>query len=681
MRRTLVFLLLCGCGEAEIGAPGDVDPATPIAEPGPPPAGGGAAGGGATGGGGAEPPAQPPPPPEPVCEALPGVVTAASKVKGFLTGLALTSEEIAQLQNGAELETLIGGWQAMPEARPKRERFLATALQQDQFSRDALEDLFDEGNFNLYQQYDRMLVENLRESFTRTALHIVEEGLPFDRIASTQTFMMTTAMMELLAFWDVYVLDDEGERSYRGVPDFDAATFHAERDIPVVNSFDPDHPDFMHFSYPELAEDCPNRPSVEVTNRNRHMAVFRYLFGRPTGNRCLGNDTTPWIRESDFSDWRLVTIRRPTGDEPVDSWLDLPAMRQRSTLVLDTPRVGFFTTPAFTGTWLTNDSNSFRLNLNQALIVALGQSFEEEDVIIPAFDDALDDEHANPSTSCYGCHSRLDPMRQFFRQSYSVFNGHQTNPAVISANAEFLFSGVRETGVGVEALGRILAGHPDLPRAWVQKLCTHVNGHACPDGDAFEAVETAFVESGLDFLTMERTLLASPLVTGTECIEGGTGAEVGITRARHLCSILGNRLDFPRACTFNRRVRDLIPSIPDDAFSRAAVEPVVITEDDIFIRSAEEKICEELARDRVGEDEFPIGEPQVTLQRIVEGLMGLAPNHPQHDAMLGHLQAHFDLAKARLETTNDNDYRNRREALRSSFMLGCLSPFVVGMGI
>jgi len=679
----LLLSVLVGCGQAEIGAPGVEEPESPVARPGVPVEGGGGPieGGGGTEGGGGETPVEPPPPPAPVCDALPDVVTAASKVKTFLTGLALSENEIDMLRDGAELEPMIGAWQVLPEARPKRARFLATTLQQDEFSKDALEDLFDEGNFNLYRNYDEMLVANLRDSFTRTAVHVVEEGLPFDRIASTQTFMMTTAMMELLAFWDVFVIDDAGDESYRGAPDFDVVTFHADRDIPAVNSFDPSHPDFMHFSYPELQEDCPNRPLVEVTNRNRHMAAFRHMFGRPTGNRCLGKQTTPWIRESDFSDWRLVTIRRPAGDEPVDSWLDLPAMRQRSTLVLETPRVGFFTSPAFTGTWLTNDSNSFRLNLNQALIVALGQSFEEEDVIIPAFDDALDDAHANPSTSCYGCHSRLDPMRQFFRQSYSVFNGHQTDDAVIATSAEFLFGGVRETGVGVEDLGRILAGHPDLPRAWVQKLCTHVTGHACPEGEAFQAVEQTFIDSGMNFLSMERALLASPLVTGTECIEDGTGAEVGITRSRHLCSLLANRLDFPEACSLNRRVRDLVPSIPDDAFSRAAVEPVVITEDDIFIRSAEEKICEELARDRIGEDDFPIDEPEASVLRIVEGLMGLAPNHPQHDAMLGHLQDHYAQAKERLEASSGNDYRNRREALRSSFMLGCLSPFVVGMGI
>lgn len=623
----------------------------------------------------------PNPEPEPVCEALPTQLTAASKVKTFLTGLALDPEEVQALQEGADLEVLVGQWQALPQAEPKLFRFLATTLQQDEFSGDALEDLFDQGNFALYQNYDEMLTQNLQESFSRTALHIVQQGLPFDRIASTQTFMMTTAMMELMAFWDVYILDDAGDRAYRGQPDFERVVFHAERNIPVVDSFNPEHPDFMNFSYPELSQDCPNLPSIEVSNRNRHMAAFRHMFGRPNGARCLGKNTTPWVRPEDFSDWRLVTIRTPNGDEPVDSWLDLPSMRQDTTLVLDTPRVGFFTSPSFTGTWLTNDSNSFRLNLNQALIVALNESFEEEDVIIPAFDDALDDAHANPSTSCYGCHSRLDPMRQFFRQSYSTFNGHQTNPEVIATNAEFIFAGIRETGVGVEDLGRILAAHPDLPGAWVQKLCTHVNGHACPTGEVFQAVEAAFVESGMDFLTMQRALLASPLVTGTECIEGGTGAEVGIARSRHLCSILANRLDFPQACAFNGRVRDLVPSIPDDAFARAAVEPVVITEDDIFIRSAEEKICEELARNRIGQDGFPINDPEATVLRIVEGLMGLSSNHPQHDAMLGHVQSHFESAKAQLDEASGNDFANRRDALRSSFILGCLSPFVVSMGI
>jgi hypothetical protein len=693
MQRSLVVLvaLAAGCGESGlIGTPTRTvepsiggtdapppslpiddpnDPVDPVDDPEPPVD---------------DPPDDPGPPPEPefscAPDELPSLISGATKVKTLLTGLPLTDDEIATLQGPTDLEALVQDWLETDTARAKVYGFLRTALQQDALDVDGFSAMFDEGRVRLGAFEDDLLT-NLGESVARTALRFAFDGTPFHRIYTTDTFMMTTAMMVTFAYWDARLVDDAGDVTYRGQPPIPSVTVHQDRDIPRGDSFDPAHPDFLHFSVPEMANRCPNQPTV-VQERKPELLAFKLMFGRADGNQCFGSNTQAALTENDFDDWRMVRIRAPEGEESVDSWLDYQAMRTKNVLRVGTPRVGYFSSPAFLGLWLTNDSNSHRVTTNQALIVGLGRSFEEDGAIIPAFEDALDDEHAVPGTTCYGCHSSLDPMRQFFRQSLSIWNNEQTDPSVIDIPAEFTFAGVSEVGSGIGDFGDILSRHPEMPKAWLEKLCYFANGEACPTRSAaFEAVLEDFTEADYDFTVLLNRALSSPLVTGTECIEGGSGPLASISRARHLCTTLAQRLEFPQACSFNRNVRDLVSSIPDDTYARASVSPITIREDDIFIRSAEEKICYELARNRIGQDAFPINDPPLTLSRLVEQLMGYALTHPQHDTMLGVMNDHFTTAEARAKELGAGNYAARREALRSAFMVACQSPSVVGMGL
>ncbi|NJK88313.1 MAG: hypothetical protein HC923_02245 [Myxococcales bacterium] len=619
----------------------------------------------------------------PACadDELPSLVEGLGKTKSLLTGGALDDAEIAQiLTEGADPRSLVEAWLDEPMAKETLLRFFGTALQQDGLEMEGFATMFDEASMNLGGDYEGRLIRNFRESLPRTMLQVMEAGEPFSRVVSTRGFMMTTAMITTLAYWDARPVDDAGVGRYRGIPAIDRVTFHRDRVIARADSFNPSHPDFMHFSQPEMDANCPGNGAYS-RDRKADLHAYRVMFGRADNEICSDEDVEPLMTPQDFEDWRWVEVLPATNPGSRTSWLDVSAIRSSSQLRTGTPRVGFFTSPAFLGGWLTNDANAFRLNLNQTLIVALGRSFEEQDVAIPAFDDALDGEHAVPGTSCYGCHSRLDPMRQFFRQSFTVWNHEQMDAEVEAIPAEFLFAGVRASGFGVEALGDILASHPQFPRAWVQKVCTTMTSSECPEGAEFDAVAAAFVESGLDFRVMLVELLVSPLVTGHECVENGSGMATSIRRSRYFCQLLEERLDFPSACSFSRTVSDLVESIPDDGFSRAAVEPVIISQDDLFIRSAVEKICEQLAKNRVRTELFPVNEPQVALTNIVERLMGLAPSHPHHDEVSTLLSEHFAEAQAQALLINGgNAYRARQTALQSAFMIGCASPQVAGIG-
>ena len=106
-------------------------------------------------------------------------------------------------------------------------------------------------------------------------------------------------------------------------------------------------------------------------------------------------------------------------------------------MVVTLPRAGFFTTPAFFANWQTNGSNQHRVTMNQTLIVALGKSFDGNGSTVPISENGLDEEHAS-DPACYACHRTLDPMRQFFRQSFTIQYGQQTDAGVIAQNGRIL---------------------------------------------------------------------------------------------------------------------------------------------------------------------------------------------------------------------------------------------------
>src|SRR6185312_12563763 len=85
----------------------------------------------------------------------------------------------------------------------------------------------------------------------------------------------------------------------------------------------------------------------------------------------------------DYATWVPVTIRKPNAGETTTAPTAITTLTAGQTLILNTPRVGFFTTPTFLAGWQTNVTNQARVTVNQALIVALNHAFDGTEVAQP----------------------------------------------------------------------------------------------------------------------------------------------------------------------------------------------------------------------------------------------------------------------------------------------------------
>ena len=164
--------------------------------------------------------------------------------------------------------------------------------------------------------------EALNESLIRTAERIIDDGEDFRSIVTTNTWEMTTTTLLALKM----------------------------ADNPMVLK--------------------PNG----VWPKNHGINDIRYV---------TNDDHALYDREADSEDWRTVTlVHTPDSTDMMteEEMLDpdnaerLRAIPDGGSIALRTPRVGFFSSPAFFQTWLTNRDNDFRVTINQAMIVATGMT-------------------------------------------------------------------------------------------------------------------------------------------------------------------------------------------------------------------------------------------------------------------------------------------------------------------
>ncbi|MFT5359435.1 MAG: hypothetical protein ACI9KE_006678, partial [Polyangiales bacterium] len=199
-------------------------------------------------------------------------------------------------------------------------------------------------------------------------------------------------------------------------------------------------------------------------------------------------------------------------------------------------------------------------------------------------------------------------------------------------------------------------------------------------------VVRAFVESDYDFKTLVRTLFSSSLVTNAECIDGSTGDNASISRTRHFCSALSNRLGVSDVCgrrllldadrtSLREANAPLVSTLPNDTFSRGGQDPLTVSDINLFVRATYERICANTAAEMVGAHSLlsPTDE-EASLTFLTEQLMGLPPGDPRHDAARAILRAHLDEAKLTEDVTD-------ALALQSTFTLACLSPSLIGVGL
>ena len=633
-----------------------------------------------------------------------------NKIKTILTGLPLTPEELTLLSSQPdELQGMIDTWFATPEASNILRRFFKTAFQQDQIDPDGITMMIARNNLNWgrfgRQSVAELLLDNMQQSFARTALRIVREGRPFNDVVTTESFEMTTALLAFYALLDQRHVDEQGRvfaRPMDEVTDFVALRNRAD-EPPIEEQLDPNSPNFMRIWIPNFNDLCLPDNATEFTfqenafnRRDKIFWVFSTLVGRPDrffnreanagrpGNPCRAGTVrrTPLLREADFSDWRTVRFRDPGLQETPTRFYNLNVLRQATDLASYADRVGFFTTMGFFGTWPTNEDNAARVTLNQTLITALGASFDGT-TVSDFSPPNLNSEHSAPGSSCYGCHQTLDPMRDFIRHSYSPSYGEQHDENRMNLEAHFVFRGVRETGSGVEDLATIIAGHPDFARAWVQKLCFFANAEACPEeSEEFTAVVNRFEESNLDFAVLVRELFSSSLVTNAGCMaEPGTGHNRSISRRDQFCAQLSNRLGIQDICgldtlplarsTLQRNMATAVASVPVDTFGRGEPDPINIAETGLFTRATREVVCTTVAERAFGAVFGEMGRDEA-LRAMVSRVMGLPENDPRHPGAFWILEDHVVDGVALGET--------ERVALQSALVLACMSPGIAGVG-
>jgi len=522
--------------------------------------------------------------------------------------------------------------------------------------------------------------------------------------------MMTPALMEFYAFLDSWQVDDAGKVNDRflaanpGVTSVSATS----RVIPFADSVNPASPDFMQFTYPGLAAldakvpGCFTDPVVQ-TKGPLGLVVQRILQGsldgrkNPDGGKAcppVGGVAAGPIAGNDFTAWKMVTTRAPKGKErPTDFW-DLGHLRSSSELVLQVPRVGFFSTPAFFANWQTNTSNQMRVTMNQALIVALGAAVDGTDATHPPTTPGLDTVHAG-APACFSCHQTLDPTRAIFASAFSWNYHNQTEGSFSSQPGMFQFQGVTKEVNSLDELGTVLANHPLFAQAWVQKLCYYANSRKCDASDPeLQRIVEAFKTASFSWSVLVRELLASPITTNAKITKtlSDQGEVVAVSRRDHWCAALNVRLGFDDVCGLKATagekgsktiasVSQIVSGMPSDGYGRGSVAPVLPNDPSLFYRAGAENICESIAELVIDPQtvKFPDAKSWVSTQadaaipELVSLLMALTPSDPRSAPAVDALKAHYAAA---LQTG-----ANAADALKSTFVVACLAPSSLSIGL
>jgi hypothetical protein len=372
---------------------------------------------------------------------------------------------------------------------------------------------------------------------------------------------------------------------------------------------------------------------------------------------------------------------------------DLDDLRATSELVLGTEYVGFFGTLGFLMQWTTNDANEHRVTANQTLIVGLGRSFDPGVVNSPIDELENDELHAAPGTECYGCHSTLDPLRDFFRQSYTYWGSARVDGMGDNEDIPMLASlavdGEVVDGVGVGDLGAAIASSSRFAPAWAEKMCGLVNAGHCDASDPeLTRIAEAFAASNHDFHTLLRELLSSPIVTYQERTQTWEveGAAVGTALQDDYCRRLQNRAGIHDACALldeldaqpgeREQIVGYARVLSQIGYPRGAVEPDQPIVPTLFSTAGSESLCERLATEFLGGGGSNLFEPDQREEAIdffLHELMGVWREDPRAAELREVLDAHWDSI---VESGESEEV-----ALQSTFALACSAPQTTALGL
>lgn len=654
-----------------------------------------------------------------------------AKVKNLLVGEPPTDAEVKSVESDpTQLASLIQQWQQLPEYQTKMLRFFELALEQTQVGLTDFADQAYPQQLDANQYTGAALLENMQESYARTANYFVQNNQPLTNVITSHQVMMTTAMKETYAFLDAWEVSDTAASDAAGAqgkisvvdhwkqanPTQDITVEQSAGPIPFSESIDPTSPNYMHFYYPDLATadsmipGCGQDPLVFAAKPTggyqgaSAMVLHWLLLGALEGHTGTGGvkctqyggklqDTQ--FMTGDFSDWQLVTIRQPMQGEATTTFYDLPTLRTATTLVLNQPRVGFFSTPAFAANWQTNTSNTMRVTTNQTLIVALGSSVDGTDSTTPPSLPGLDTVHVTQA-ACEGCHKQLDTTRSILAANWSWNYHQQLDTNYSSQPGLFAFRGVINTNIKtIDDFASTLASHPYFAPGWVQKLCYYANSSPCVATDpVFTKIVNDFQSSNYNWNKLVVELLSSPIITNaSSTLTSQTNGEiVAVSRRDHLCAAINARLGFTDVCglsatTTRQYAATTIPQVaaglPSDGYGRGSVVPVLPNLPTLFFRAGTENICETLAGETIdvtaknaqpGVKTWSSSDPASAISDFVGIVMGLVPSDPRYGQAQTLLTDHFNQAKGQSGITPT-------AALQSTFVAACLAPSAVSIGM
>jgi hypothetical protein len=629
-----------------------------------------------------------------------------AKVKDILVGLPPTEQEIGAVEvDPTQLGTLVDGWMKLPQYDQKMLRFFELAFQQTQVTATDFADQAYPQQIGVNTTTIPLLTQNAQQSFARTMQELLSQGAPLTTGMTTQQIMMTTAMKELYAFLDAWEVDDNGTVTDHFKMAYPKTTITVEASqgpIPVTESVDPTSPNFMHWYDPDVATagsqiaGCQTDP---ITYAPSAIALHYLLYGSldnrkaATGAACGvlgGSAMAPQLQPGDFTDWTLVTIRPPASGETVTQFWNLPALRTASELVLQIPRVGFFSTPAFFANWQTNTSNEARVTAHQALIVGTGSSVDGTDTTSPPGVPGLDATHSN-QVACFACHKILDPTRSIFSATYSWNYHSQLDPTWTEQPGIFAFRGVIQPVHSMMDFGSALASHPLFASGWTQKLCYYVDSAPCAPSDLQE-LAGVFQSSGYSWAALVKALVTSPVTTNVTqtATAAANGEVIAVARRDHLCAALDARLGFADVCGLQattakelaQTIPEIVPGLPSDAYGRGAPVPILPTQPTLFFRAATENICSAIAAQVIdpkaappaGVTQWSSTQPDAAIADFVSLVMGLVASDPRATPATALLQSHFASAMKQTGTT-------ATAALQSTFVVACLAPSAVSIGM
>jgi hypothetical protein len=554
-----------------------------------------------------------------------------------------------------------------------------------------------------------LLVQNMQESFARTVLQLQAEGRPLTEAFTTKRVMLTTALMNLYAFMDERRVDDAAtinDLFAKANPGLNITMEASAGAIDPRQSADPTSANYMHWYDPDIkTQNYPDPTCIGVdpiTYKVNALDLETMLYGEipnhqgpsgPCPNRG-GTLMGPQIKGTDYTDWRMVTVRPPTGSETRTMFYDLYTLRNASQLLIATPHPGFFSTPAFFANWPTNSSNQMRVTLNQALIVATNAQIDGTDPTTPTSTPGLDGEHAQPNTSCFGCHQLLDPTRSILSSTYSWFYYPQTDTQLKQQPGLFAFNGVIASMRTIDDFANLLTTHPLVATAWGQKLCYYANSSACdPNDPEFQRITNDFKSSSFAWSTLVRELMSSPIVTNAkETVTAQTNGQiVSVSRRDHICAQLNNRLGFVDICeldqTYQKRqgpsgLALIVSGLPSDGYGRGSTVPVLPTDANLFYRAGLENICGSVSQmvidaapnpQQPGAKKWSSSDIDGAINDFVGTIMGMTSSDPRASQANSILHSHYTAATGNGATATD--------ALRSTFVVACLSPSFIGIGM